>query len=130
MLRTERRVRLLVNGACLADTIGTTGAIFVWEHEYYPQLYLHRSALIDKIQGYNITYENKDHVKDVSNTSIATTLKVKVERLSDHHTKEIDDGFMVFEDDLTGKAEDLRGMLKVQFSAAGEFYLHPSYLQS
>ena len=35
--RTPKRVRVVHNHACIADT---TDALLVWEHPYYPQYYL------------------------------------------------------------------------------------------
>ncbi|KAG9756541.1 DUF427-domain-containing protein, partial [Aureobasidium melanogenum] len=118
-LHTERRVRILINGACIADTLGTTGALFVWEHPYYPQLYFPKTALVEHVQGYNITYEDHQDVKDAHGQIIAKTLKVKVQRNSDNNMKEVKDGFMIFSNDLPGKASPLSNMLKVHFSAAG-----------
>lgn len=123
-LPTERRVRILINGACIADTLGTAGALFVWEHPYYPQLYLPKDALVKSVQGYELTYEDHQDVKDKNNNTIATTLKVKVQRKSDNNMKEVKDGFVVFSDNLPGKANPLSNMLKVNFSAAGK-YSHP-----
>ncbi|THV69259.1 DUF427-domain-containing protein [Aureobasidium pullulans] len=131
-LRTERRVRILINGACVADTLGTTGALFVWEHEYYPQLYFPRSALVKNVQGYDIVYEDHQDVKGDHDQIIANTLKVKVTRKADNNMKEVKDGFIVFSDGLAGKASELSGMLKVQFSAADQWleedtpmFVHP-----
>jgi hypothetical protein len=119
-LQTQRRVRILINGACIADTIHTSGALFVWEHPYYPQLYLPKDALLKNVQGYTIVYENHQDVKDSHDKLIAQILKVKVTRKSDNNMKEVKDGFMVFSNSLTGKASILSNMLKVHFSAAGE----------
>lgn len=124
-LPTERRVRILINGACIADTLNTTEALFVWEHPYYPQLYFPKAALVEHVQGYDITYENHQDVKDTHEKVIAKTLKVKVTRNSDNNMKEVKDGFMVFSNDLPGKASPLSNMLKVHFSAAGKCLLLP-----
>jgi uncharacterized protein (DUF427 family) len=119
-LQTQRRVRILVNGACIADTLGTSDALFVWEHPYYPQLYVPKGALIENIQGYTIAYEHHQDVKDTHDGLIAHTLKVKVTRKSDNNLKEVKDSFMVFSGNLGDKASTLNNMLKVHFSAAGE----------
>ncbi|CAD0105905.1 unnamed protein product [Aureobasidium uvarum] len=130
-LPTERRVRILINGACIADTLGTAGALFVWEHPYYPQLYFPKDALVKNVQGYGIIYEDHQDVKDSNNNTIATTLKVKVQRKSDNNMKEVKDGFVVFSKDLSGKANPLSNMLKVNFSAAGKCsYLYSRSLHS
>jgi uncharacterized protein (DUF427 family) len=120
-LQTQRRVRILINGACIADTLNTSGALFVWEHPYYPQLYLPKDALLENVQGYTIVYENHQDVKDSHDKLIAQTLKVKVTRKSDNNMKEVKDGFMVLTNSLPGKASILSNMLKVHFSAAGKF---------
>jgi uncharacterized protein (DUF427 family) len=125
-LPTQRRVRILINGACIADTLNTPGALFVWEHPYYPQLYLPKDALLENVQGYTIVYENHQDVKDSHDELIAQTFKVKVTRKSDNNMKEVKDGFMVFTNSLPGKASILSNMLKVHFSAAGKF-LSPSH---
>ncbi|KAI4716596.1 DUF427-domain-containing protein [Aureobasidium sp. EXF-10727] len=131
-LPTERRVRILINGACIADTLGTAGALFVWEHPHYPQLYLPKDALVKSVQGYELTYENHQDVKDKHNNIIATTLRVKVQRKSDNKMKEVKDGFVIFSDNLPGKASPLSNMLKVNFSAADQWleedtpiFVHP-----
>jgi len=119
-LPTPRRVRILINGACIADTLNTGGALFVWEHSYYPQLYLPKTALLESVKGYTIVYENHQDVKDTDDKPIAQTLKVKVTRNSDNNMKEVKDGFMVFGSNLSGKASPLSNMLKVNFSCAGK----------
>lgn len=119
-LATPRRVRLLVNGACIADSLQTAGAKFVWEHQYYPQFYLPRKSLADKVKGYKITFEEQEDVKDTKGQAIATTLKVKVQREADGQTKELTDSIVAFKPDLHGKAKELSDMVKVQFSAAGK----------
>ncbi|KAI4813393.1 DUF427-domain-containing protein [Aureobasidium sp. EXF-8845] len=131
-LQTQRRVRILINGACIADTIHTSGALFVWEHPYYPQLYLPKDALLKNVQGYTIVYENHQDVKDSHDKLIAQILKVKVTRKSDNNMKEVKDGFMVFSNSLTGKASILSNMLKVHFSTADQWleedtpiFVHP-----
>ncbi|KAI5205308.1 hypothetical protein AUEXF2481DRAFT_44640 [Aureobasidium subglaciale EXF-2481] len=131
-LSTERRVRVLINGACIADSLGTTGALFVWEHPHYPQLYFPRDALVKNVSGYNIIYEDHQDVKSAQDKVIAKTLKVKVQRNSDNDMKEIKDGFMVFDDKLDGKASALSGMLKINFSAGDQWleedtpmFVHP-----
>jgi uncharacterized protein (DUF427 family) len=125
-LQTPRRVRIIINGACIADTLGTAGALFVWEHPYYPQLYLPKDALLESVQGYTIAYENHQDVKDSHDKLIAQTLKVKVTRRSDNNMKEVKDGFMVFTE-LSGEASILSNMLKVHFSAAGELLFPKCY---
>ena len=129
-LPTPRRVRILINGACIADTLNTGGALFVWEHPYYPQLYLPKSALIENVKGYTIAYENHQDVKNTNDKSIAQTLKVKVTRNSDNNMKEVKDGFMVFHEDLPGRASSLNNMLKVHFSCAGKQSLPTSGINS
>ncbi|KAH0269346.1 DUF427-domain-containing protein, partial [Aureobasidium melanogenum] len=131
-LPTERRVRIIINGACIADTLNTTGALFVWEHPYYPQLYFPKTALVEHVQGYDITYEDDQDVKDTHGQVIAKTLKVKVTRNSDNNMEEVKDGFMVFSNDLPDKASPLSNMLKVHFSAADQWleedtpiFVHP-----
>jgi uncharacterized protein (DUF427 family) len=125
-------VRILINGACIADSLGTSGALFVWEHPYYPQLYLPKTALLENVQGYTITYEHHQDVEDTHDNLIAYTLKVKVARTSDNNMKEVKDSFMIFADNLTSKASALNNMLKVHFSAADQWleedtpiYVHP-----
>ncbi|KAK7755452.1 hypothetical protein SLS62_002680 [Diatrype stigma] len=43
-LGTRRRVRILYNGAWVADT---TSAVYVWEHPYYPYYYVPRRDFIE-----------------------------------------------------------------------------------
>lgn len=114
-------MRILVNGACIADTLSISGALFVWEHPYYPQLYVPKDALVENVQGYTIAYEHHQDVKGTHDELVAHTLKVKVTRKSDNNMKEVKDGFMVFSANLSDKASMLSNMLKVHFSAAGKF---------
>lgn len=129
-LHTPRRVRILFRGACLADTLGTSGAVLVWEHEYYPQLYLPESAFFEPA-GFDVVTSERDVYKDDRGRKVATELEIKV-RLSKSSAKEginhgSDEAFeniwgsvFCFAQDLEGPAEELRGMVKVQFAAVGE----------
>lgn len=137
-LHTPRRVRILFKGACLADTLGTSGAVLVWEHEYYPQLYLPESAFFEPA-GFDVVTSEREIYKDDRGRTVATELEIQVrlsqtpeeERVNhgpDHDFETIWGSVFCFAQDLKGPAEELRGMIKVQFAAVGQCNIHQETL--
>ncbi|GAB7337699.1 hypothetical protein MBLNU457_g2984t2 [Dothideomycetes sp. NU457] len=101
VLPTPKRVRILHKGAYIADS---TKARYVWEHPYYPQYYLPKSAFDQS------KVSKGDAIKSEDGVHIATLWKVAV---GDHTT----DRVICFEDNLNGKAKDLSGLVKAEFNA-------------
>lgn len=121
-LPTPRRVRILFKGACIADTLGTSGAIYVWEHEHYPQFYLPEEAWLEP-EGFDTVYERKETIKDENGKKVATEWDIRVRP----HALKTDEYFvleksLVFSSDLEGPGKVLRGLSKVDFAAAGEMF--------
>lgn len=124
MLKTPRRVRILFFGACLADTIDTSGALLVWEHDYYPQLYLPNKAFV-KPTGFDVVTSERGEIKDNQDRKVATKLEIQVQRTEGSSTDSasISDSIIRFADDLEGPAKDLRSYVKIQFNAVGMYML-------
>lgn len=127
---TPKRIRILLNGAYIADTDGTSGALLVWEHPYYPQLYLPNAAVTEP-EGFDTVYSEKTIIKNDQGRRVATTVEVCV-RPHDH-TKDGDDDasgdeteakrcseIIHFDPNLEGNASSLRDMWRVEFGAVGE----------
>ncbi|KAL1302030.1 hypothetical protein AAFC00_002479 [Neodothiora populina] len=132
-LPTPRRVRLLYKGACLADTLGTSGALFVWEHDYYPQLYLPSKAFFEP-QGFETQFKLGDAIKDAKGRKIAIMWEILV-RPAGSGSRDYDairNSIIHFVDDLEGPGEALRDMVKVNFDAVDQWleedtpiFVHP-----
>jgi hypothetical protein len=119
--KTPRRVRILYRGACLADTLGTTGALFVWEHPYYPQLYFPAKAF-KEAHGYQVTITEVGEITNEQSRKVATrwTVSIRPTGASSDESASIVDSIIKFADDLDGPASDLKGLVKVEFGAVGE----------
>ena len=103
-LQTPRRVRILFNGKYIADTIQ---ASFVWEHPYFPQYYLPKSA-------FDASRINEgDKISDDNGKHVATLWRLTV---GDKSTDQI----VCFADELEGKAKELSGLVKANFSDMGK----------
>jgi len=117
---TPRRVRILFNGAIVGDTLGTPGAMYVWEHEYYPQLYLPVEALVPA-PGFDVVISTGDNIDDGEGHVFGVEIKVSVKPVggSNDEFKSLSD-IVRFAGDLEGKAKPLRNLVKVDFGAVGE----------
>ena len=93
----------MYNGSYIADS---TNARYVWEHPFYPQYYLPRSAFDNSkvIEGDKVRTDSGEHV--------ATIWTIKVGEKST-------DRAVCFNDNLTGKAKDLSGLVKANFRDFG-----------
>ncbi|KAI1478929.1 DUF427-domain-containing protein [Daldinia eschscholtzii] len=115
-LATARRVRILFNGAYVADT---TSAVFVWEHEYYPYYYVPKESVQEYL---DITTAAGAGKRDTE----CWTAKLTVgERTTDR--------VLVFGDELLHpRCEALEGMVRIEFGAVDAWfeedvriYVHP-----
>ena len=116
-------MRLLHKGACLADTLS---ALFIWEHDFYPQLYLPKSAFC-KPRGFEIDYEDGEAIKDAeTGRTVATEWVIRIKRSGKATGGEggesvcLKGSVVWFAEDLAGPGEVLKGLVKVKFDAVGE----------
>ncbi|KAK6439612.1 hypothetical protein LTR95_004184 [Oleoguttula sp. CCFEE 5521] len=117
-LPTPRLVQILHNGVYI---VRTTGAAFVWEVPYYPQLYVPASALTS--EGLQVSV--RDEIKSDDGKVVAHRLTLKVGSKST-------DECIRFADDLTGSGKSLAGLVKITFNAVDQWfeeatpiYIHP-----
>jgi uncharacterized protein (DUF427 family) len=120
-LQTPRLVRILFGGEYIVQT---TSALFVWEHPYYPQYYVPKSALLDS-KAPNLTVTQDEPIKDPSGTVIAHRHTLSV---SSKQTNEC----IIFASDLSGPASHLANLARISFGAmdrwfeeATPIYVHP-----
>ena len=126
---TERRIRLLFNGAFISDT---TSAVYVWEHEYYPQYYLPMESFI-KPNGFDVILNHGEAITDdTSGKIVGGTLEVAVRREHTNEEYRLLNEMVLFAADLDGPAKYLRNYVKVTFNAADQWfeedmpiYVHP-----
>ncbi|KAL7619838.1 hypothetical protein AAE478_010383 [Parahypoxylon ruwenzoriense] len=113
-LPTTRRVRILFNGAYVADT---TSALYVWEHEYYPYYYVPADSFVEGA------------LVEPSDTGTAPYW-VSTLHIGGRST----DRVLVFgdKDKLRGGATKLARLVRVEFGAADAWfeedtpiYVHP-----
>lgn len=95
--------------------VRTTGAVYLWEHGYYPQFYLPKRDLlaISKIDGAGL--EEGEKIQSDSGKHLATQYTIKVPGKSTNQV-------LLFSDDLQGKAESLRGLVKIDFAAIDQWF--------
>ena len=123
-LKTPRRVRCLFNGLFILDTVDAgASALYVWEHKRYPQFYLPLDAFAKE----GLLLSEGEKIRDDEGRVVATQLKVNVRpkaRLADDMDSNLMQRALTeavrFAEDLTGPAEVLRGLVKVDFGAVGE----------
>lgn len=102
----------LFNGVYILQT---TNAKHVWEIPYYPQLYVPKSELqaSSKSTGLSITEGEAVKSEDGKHVGDIWTLKV-----GDRSTDKV----IAFSDDLAGKAEQLAGLVKVDFGSIDQWF--------
>lgn len=121
-LPTTKRVRILFNGTFVADT---TSALYVWEHEYYPQLYLPMESFVN-VPGFDVKLGYGDPIKDESGRIVGGEVQVAVRRSNTKEDFEILEDMVLFAADLDGPGEILRNYVKVVFDAVGSSLHLPS----
>lgn len=114
-LETPKRIRLLYNEAFVADT---SKALYVWEHEYYPQYYLPMESFV-KPHGFDVRLSHGDAIKDESDKIIAGGLELAVRRENSNEEFRVLNEMVLFAADLEGPALCLRNYVKVIFNAIG-----------
>lgn len=121
---TQRRIRLLFNGAFIADT---TSAVYIWEHEYYPQYYLPMESFV-KPNGFDVILNHGEAITDESNGKIVGgTLEMAVRREHTNEEYRLLNEMVLFAADLDGPANYLRNYVKVNFNSIGPSLLCPPW---
>lgn len=104
---TPRLVQALYNGAYV---VKTTSALFVWEHPYYPQLYIPQSAVTSEAQ-----LKQGSPIESDTSSVIGHRYTLTVGKKS---TDEI----VIFSDKLEGAAAPLAGLVRITFSAMDQWF--------
>lgn len=115
---TTKRVRILFNGTFVADT---TSALYVWEHKYYPQLYLPMESFVN-VPGFDVKLGYGDAIKDETGHVIGGEVQLAVKRAETSEDFEILEDMVLFAADLEGPAKVLRDYVKVVFDAVGSSF--------
>ena len=121
-LQTQRKVQILYGGTYILQT---TNAVFVWEHPYYPQYYVPKSELETWSKKHNYTFSPGEDFTSENGNSLATQYTLSVGSKST-------DNVLAFSDSLRGKAEELQGLVKLDFGEMDQWfeeetpiYVHP-----
>ena len=115
LLETPKRIRLLYNGAMIADT---TKAMYVWEHEYYPQYYLPMESFV-RPEGFDVKISHGEAIKDDGGKIVGGGLELAVRRRNSNDDFRVLNDMVLFAADLEGPATPLRNHVKVMFNAVG-----------
>ena len=120
---TPRKVQILYNGAYV---LATTNAVFVWEHPFYPQYYVPTKELISSSKTRQWEFKEGEVFKAENGTEVAMQCTIKV------GTKSTDQVLAFSSENLSGKAEELKGMTKIDFASMDQWfeeetpiYVHP-----
>jgi hypothetical protein len=108
VLPTARRVRVVFNQATIVDT---TKAVWVWEHEWYPQFYVPSSEIKDS------TLIDSQSVKSEGIAKTAAIVKLTVPAKAGVPEKTTDRVLRFDNDPSLG---DLAGLVRLEFGAMGK----------
>jgi uncharacterized protein (DUF427 family) len=122
-LPTSRKIQLLVNGYYI---IRTTKAVYVWEHPFYPQLYIPSSEILSKnAHPALIVSEGSTYTSPETGKILATQLKLQI------GSRTLDKN-LAFASNLEGKASELNNLVKIDFDSVDKWfeedtpiYVHP-----
>jgi len=120
---TPKRIRLLYNGAFIADT---TKALYVWEHEYYPQYYLPMESFV-KPRGFDVRLSHGEAITDKHGKIVGGGLQMAVRREHSDEEFKVLNEMVLFAADLEGSAAPLRNYVKVMFNAVGKLLIYPPW---
>lgn len=120
-LPTSKRIRILFNGAFVADT---TTALYVWEHDRYPHLYLPMESFISA-PGFDVKLGHGEAITDSDSGGIVVggEIHLSVKRSDSSDPFENLTDMVLFAADLEGPGEMLRDYVKVAFDAVGSCFL-------
>ncbi|KAH8124645.1 hypothetical protein FP744_10006429 [Trichoderma asperellum] len=105
VLTTPRRVRVVFNQTTIVDT---TRAVWVWEHEWYPQFYIPSSEIKDS------TLSDSQSIKSEVTAKTAAVVKLTVPAKAGVPEKTTDRVLRFDNDPSLG---DLAGLVRLEFGA-------------
>ncbi|EMC91103.1 hypothetical protein BAUCODRAFT_44707, partial [Baudoinia panamericana UAMH 10762] len=112
VLHTPRMIKILFNGTYILQT---TQAHYVWEHPFYPQFYVPRSELQSSTRQTGLKITENDTVTTDNGKQVAHLWSLAVGNKST-------DNVIAFSDDLTGNAEQLKGLVKIDFASMDQWF--------
>jgi hypothetical protein len=112
VLPANRQVSLLFNGVYILQT---TQSRYVWEHPFYPQLYVPADELHQSTKHVGLIVKDGETYTSDNGKVVGKQLILTV------GTKTIDQT-IAFSDSLTGNAEGLRGLVKIDFESVDQWY--------
>ncbi|KAK3718933.1 hypothetical protein LTR37_004849 [Vermiconidia calcicola] len=114
-LKTPRKVQILFGGAYIIRTIN---ASYVWEHPYYPQFYVPKSELVEASKQGGFDFKEGEKFQLDNGTPVGSQYEIKVHGDTGKSTDKV----LAFNDDLSGKGEELKGLVKIEFSAMDQWF--------
>jgi uncharacterized protein (DUF427 family) len=111
-LATSRKISILFNGQYLVSSVQ---ALYVWEHPFYPQFYIHRRDLLtyrEHIRFIKSHEFNHPETGVVLGTSYNVTIGDRV----------APESILIFANNLSGSAASLSGLVRIQFDAMDQWF--------
>ena len=119
---TPKKIQILFGGIYI---LKTTNALYVWEHPFYPQYYVPKKELLESTKHNQFEFKEIEDFQSENGQHVGSQCTIKVGNKST-------DKVIAFSDNLSGKAEDLRGMVKIDFGIMDQWfeedtpiYVHP-----
>lgn len=97
----------------------TTSALYVWEHEFYPQYYLPMECFVQPA-GYEVKLSHGEAIVDNHNKIVGGGLEFAVRRANSNDAFEVLNDMVLFAADLVGPAAPLSNYVKIIFKAVGQ----------
>jgi uncharacterized protein (DUF427 family) len=111
-LATSRKISILFNGQYFVSSVQ---ALYVWEHPFYPQFYIHRRDLLtdrEHIKFIKSQEFNHPETGVVLGTSYNVTSGDRI----------APESILIFADNLSGPAASLSGLVRIQFDAMDQWF--------
>lgn len=97
----------------------TTSALYVWEHEFYPQYYLPMECFVQP-KDYEVKLTHGEAIVDDHNKVVGGGLEIAVRRSNLNDSFRLLNDMVLFAADLEGPAAPLSNYVKVIFKAVGK----------
>ena len=97
----------------------TTSALYVWEHEFYPQYYLPMECFVQP-NGYEVKLSHGEAIVDDHDNIVGGGLEIAVRRSNSNDSFRLLNDVVLFAADLEGPAAPLSNYVKVVFKAVGK----------